>query len=342
MLIVLDPPSLDPTEDMPMSTVLDPTDGMPMLTSLDPPSLDPTEDMPMSTALDSDPTDGMAFLTAPDPAESMAFLTTPDPTAGPVEVGRLTVPGSEDDLNLCPNYQVGATDWSLATETSETRIQTSRTRPKETSSRPTTRSSPYESCCGMTSSLNHSRLSTIPSNKSRNQSRLSALGSSEDSEWHLNLCPMASYVLAPAGPLAKPGGESCPSALGSSEERHLPMGSYYELAPAGPLAKDESCPSLSALGSAEERYLNLCPEELHLNLCPIAATLGHAASAAPTDSQSLTTPGSAACSSCLLRSPTMHPMGSNAPGTQLPRLHPPHRRALHVSLVLIQEPRVRS
>jgi hypothetical protein len=84
--------------------VLNVTEGMPTLRALD-----PTEDMPMLTALD--PMERTAFLTAPDssrPTDGMAFLTTPDPTAGPVEVGRLSVPEAEDDLNLCPNHHVGA------------------------------------------------------------------------------------------------------------------------------------------------------------------------------------------------------------------------------------------
>src|SRR6266566_8785403 len=130
-------------------------------------------------------------------------------------------------------------------------------------------------------------------------------GSAE--ERHLNLCPMASYyVLAAASPLAKD--ESCPT--GSAEGRHFdlrPMASYYVLAAASPLAMDERCPSpsLSTPGSNEERHLNLL------------ATLGHAASApAPPDSQSLTTPGSAAYSPYLLRSSTTYPMGSNASLTQ--------------------------
>src|SRR6267154_5255181 len=94
---------------------------------------------------------------------------------------------------------------------------------------------------------------------------------------------------------------------------------YLAVASQAPLAKDESCPSLSTPGSAEQRDLN-----------PLAS-LGHAPST-PTDSQSLTTPGSKAYSSCLLRSSSTYPMGSKSSVTQLshPRLHPPHRRALHV------------
>jgi hypothetical protein len=85
------------------------------------------------------------------------------------------------------------------------------------------------------------------------------------------------------------------------------------------LAASESCPR----GSAEEWHLN-----------PLA-TLGHATTAlAPIDSQSLTSPGSAAHSSCPLSSSTTYPRGSNASVTQL--RHP------RLSLVLIQEPRVRN
>src|SRR6266852_2897379 len=139
---------------------------------------------------------------------------------------------------------------------------------------------------------------------------------------------MASYyVLGAASPLAK----------GCSAYLNLcPIASYYVLAAASPLTMDEGCPSLSTPGSAEEGYLNLCPmasyyvqaaaasplskndpegpsptrslstpgsaEERHLN--PFA-TLGHAASvSAPTGCQSLTTPGLAGYSPCLLRSST--------------------------------------
>jgi len=268
LLTALDPMlmALDPTEGMallttldPMLTAVDPTEGMALLTA---PDL--TEGMPTLTALV--PTERMAFSTAPVPTRTdrMAFLMAADPTAGTMEVGRLSVPGStEDDLKMYPNYHVGAADWSRVTATnSETsKLPNSRTTPKETSSRPTTTRS--------------------PSNGSRNQSRLSTLGSPEESLGRLLYHSLASYYV------------------------------------------------LAALG----------PEDLNL-----LATSGHVASApAPTDSQSLTTPGSKAYSSCLLRSSTTYPMGSNASVTQLSqsRLHPPHRRAPHVSLVL-KEPRVRS
>jgi hypothetical protein len=145
----------------------------------------------------------------------------------------------------------------------------------------------------------------------------------------------------PTAGLVEVGRRSVPG-----QERDLnlcPMGCHV-LAPASPLAKGESCPSLSTPGSAEEWHLNLRPSLLtpcsaeadseQRDLDPLA-TLGHAASApAPTDSQSRTTPGSAAYSSCLLSSSTTHPMGSNASVTQLS--HP------RLSLVLIQEPRVQS
>jgi len=106
------------------------------------------------------------------------------------------------------------------------------------------------------------------------------------------------------------------------------MASYYVLSSAGPLAGpagDENCPSPSGR-SAEER---------HLNPGPLGTLDG---------SQSLTTPGSAAyCLPAVLR-PSWSTTGSNASVTRLShaRLHPPHRRVLHVALVLIQEPRERS
>jgi hypothetical protein len=280
---------------------------------------------PMLTALDPTEPEGMALLKALDP-----MLTAVDPTAGPVEVGLLSM---QDDLNPCANYHIGAADRSRVTATSSetSKLPTSRTTPKETSPRPTATRSPSDNYGRWAST--GSRMST----SSLKHGRLPALGLAE--ERHLNLCPMASYyVLAVAGPLARE--ESCPtgsneergcpslSTQGSAEERHLslcPMASYCVQAAASSLAKDESCPSLSTPGSAgaEERHLN-----------PLA-TLGHAASApAPTDSQSLTTPASAAYSSCLPSSSTTHPMGSNASVTQLS--HP------RLSLVLIQEPRVRS
>ena len=136
------------------------------------------------------------------------------------------------------------------------------------------------------------------------------------------------------------GNQRILSAQGSAQEAHLnlrPMTSRYVLTAVGRLAKSESCPGLST-------PLACSVEEKHLN--PLA-TLGHAASdSALTGSQSVTTLGSAAHPSCLLMlsSSTTYPMDSNASVTQLPhpRLHPPHRRALHVSPVLIQGPRVRS
>src|SRR5713101_7932089 len=92
-----------------MSTILYPADGMALLTALH-----PADGMSLLTSLH--PKDGMAFLRAPDPTEGIpvAFLTTPDPKAGPVEVGHPLVP-AEVDLNLCPNYHVGAADWSRVT-----------------------------------------------------------------------------------------------------------------------------------------------------------------------------------------------------------------------------------
>ena len=151
---------------------------------------------------------------------------------------------------------------------------------------------------------------------------------------HLNLCSMAIFsLLAAASPLAKD--EGCPtlSTPGSAEEGYLnlcPMESYFVLAAASPLAKDEGCPTLSTRGSAEEEHLNPCPQAI------ASYYLQAAASPLPKDEyyegQSLSTPGSAAYSSCLLRSSTTDPMGSNASVTQLlhPRLHQPYRRALHV------------
>jgi hypothetical protein len=310
---------------MPMMTDsdLNPTESLAFLTA---PDL--TEGVPMLTALD--PTDGMASLMAPDPShpKSMAFLT-PDPAAGSVEVGRLLVPGStEDDLDLCPmaSYCVLAAAGPPAKD---------------------------ESC---------------PTGLAEGR--------------HLNLCPMASYyVLAAAGPLAKD--ENCPT--GSADLNLRPVASYHVPAVADPLAKDESCPTCSVeeprlnLGSYALAEANLlakgesCPSlstpgsnEGHLNLCPMAShhllalagavqkyesspslptpasnkewmeTLGRAS---PGYRQSLTTPGCAAHLPRLLRSSTTHP-GSNASVTQLshPWLHPPYRRALHQSLVLIQEP----
>ena len=86
--------ALNPMESMAFLTPPDLTEWVPDLTARD-----PAEGVPMLMVLD--PTDCMAFLMALDPMESMAFLTTPDPTTGPVEVGRLSVPESQDDLN-CP------------------------------------------------------------------------------------------------------------------------------------------------------------------------------------------------------------------------------------------------
>jgi hypothetical protein len=168
---------LDPTGPMPMSTALDLSHPMPMSTDLDlihpmpmSTALDLIHPMPMLTPLDpTDPmpmlmaTECMAFLTDPDPTERMAFLTAPDSTAGPVEVGRLSVPGSaEDHLNLCP---VGAAGWSRVAAMSSQTPECS-TAPKER--RPATVRGPSDgSRC------------------------LLALGSA--AERHLNLSPMANY-----------------------------------------------------------------------------------------------------------------------------------------------------
>ena len=88
-----------------------------------------TEDLALLTALD--PTAGMPMLTALDPTKSMAFLT-----AGPVEVGRRSVPGSRGDaLNLRSNHHVGVADWSYVTATGSepSEIPTYRTTTKKTS-----------------------------------------------------------------------------------------------------------------------------------------------------------------------------------------------------------------
>ena len=218
---------------------------------------------------------------------------------GSVEVDHLPLPGSiQEDLNLSP---VRAADWSRVAAVSSGNPECSTT-PKE------------------------SHLATVR-----------ALGSAE--EGHSNL--VRDYLLAAASPLAKD--ESCPtlstpgsteerdmnlSTPGSTEERDLNllymMASYYVLAPASPLARDESCLSLSTPGSAEAGERDLNP----------LATLGRAASVpAPTNSQSMTTPGSSAYSSCLLSSSATHSVGSNV---SVMLLSHPQR-----SLVLIQELQVR-
>ena len=159
--------------------------------------------------------------------------------------------------------------------------------------------------------------------------RLSALGSAK--ERHLNRRMASHYVLAVVGPLTKD--ESCPglSAPGSAEEAQggdlnsCSTANYYVLAAASPLAKDESRPSHSTQ----------CSNRL-LASSGLASSGEAGPAAAPTNLQSLTAPGSAAHSPCLLCSSTTHPVGANASVTQLshPRLHPLHRCVLHVSLVL--------
>ena len=167
---------------------------------------------------------------------------------------------------------------------------------------------------------------------SASQGRLLALGLAQ--EGYLNRCPMASYyVLAVAGPLVKD--ESCPN-LSSPGQM-----AYHVLASASPLAWDEGCPtrttrSLSTPGAGRRSVQFLDP----------LATLGHATSApAPTSSprQTLTTPGSESAAYCLpavLRSSTTFSMGSMGSNSSVTRLS--HRGALHVPLVLVQEPRERS
>jgi hypothetical protein len=110
--------------------------------------------------------------------------------------------------------------------------------------------------------------------------------------------------------------------LQATEERHghfvLTRHDHFVLAAEGlVLAMEESRPSLTTPSPAEEGHLD-----------PLA-TLSHVASApAATCSQSLTTPGSAAHSSCLpvLRPSTAYPMSSSASVTHSshPRLHPPY------------------
>lgn len=202
---------LDPTEVVSTLAARGPAEGKPQLTTLNLPKR-------------------MAFLMAPCPAKGMAFLTTPDPMAGPVEVGRLSVQGStEDGLNHRPNYhlRIRAADWSQVTATSSDTSNNpmNRTTPKDAPSFPEAARFPSDDkgC--------QCFVSMSPPNVSRDQSRLSALGSAEGG--HLSLCPM----------------ESC----------HVP-------APAGPLARDGNCPSLTAPGSAEEKNtgMNLFPMESHL------------------------------------------------------------------------------
>jgi hypothetical protein len=305
-----------PTEGLALLTAPDPTESVPPLAALNP---------AVSVALLCDPPDLTEAVL--NPTESMA-MAAPDLTAWALNVGRLSVDPTEDDYKIYPNYHVGEVDWSRVTVTS-----------CPTSNIPTNpRTNDSETLAGLASN--------------------SSNGPSQDQGRHLNSCQIVNHVLS-AGPLSK---ESCPtsniptnrrsndsetlaglasnSSNGPSQDqgRHLNPTVNHVLA-AGPLAKGESCPGLSTplAGSAEERQLN-----------PLA-TLGHAASdPALTGSQSLTSPGCAAYSSCLpvLSSSTTYPMGSNASVTQLslahPWLHPPHRRALHVSLVVIQELRVRS
>jgi hypothetical protein len=154
--------------------------------------------------------------------------------------------------------------------------------------------------------------------------RLSALGSTKGR--HLNRRMASHYVLAVVGPLTKD--ENCPglSAPGSGGDLNsCSTANYYVLAAVSPLAKDESRPSHSTQ----------CSNRL-LASSGLASSGEAGPAAAPTNLQSLTAPGSAAHSPCLLCSSTTHPVGANASVTQLshPRLHPLHRCVLHVSLVL--------
>ena len=110
--------ALNPMESMAFLTLPDLTEWVPDLTARD-----PAEGVLMLMLLDL--TDCMAFLTALDPMESMAFLTTPDPTAGPVEVGCLSVLESQDDLN-CPATSSLNHHRHLSTDGSQHRSRVSR------------------------------------------------------------------------------------------------------------------------------------------------------------------------------------------------------------------------
>ena len=255
---------------------------------------------------------------APDLAEGMFPMialnsTAPDPTAWPVEVYHLSVQVSTgDDLNPRQDYHVrlGAADWTrnrvTATSSDTSKLPTSRTTPRGIySCRATTRTLSDDKChC----------VSMGPSDGSRNQGRLSSLGSAEVG--HLNLCPMASYyVLAAGRPQVNEGWPGWPApgsalssmatyalaaaspSLGSNEERRLNAcqrsgASYYVLAAASPPAEDKSCPNLSTPGS-NKRDLNL--------LASLGEGREAALAPAPTNrkSPSLTPPGSEAHSHCL-------------------------------------------
>ena len=253
---------------------------------------------------------GVPILTDPDPA-GVPILTKPETesvamlTALDPTAGQaeLSVQGStEGDQNLRPNYHV--------------RVRAGATdwrRMADGSKLPAYHPTPKGTSSRLTTGRSPSddkgqgaQASTSPPNGrgNLNQSRLSAQG---------------------------PGPGS-----GSAVFRHLnlkrylnpgPVADCYVLATASPLAmaKDQGSPGLSTPSS--KGYL--------------LQSLGPAPLAAPAPIQSLMTPGPAVHYPCLVRSSTTLLMASNASVAQLshPRLH---RCALHVSLVQIQELRVRS
>jgi hypothetical protein len=249
------------------------------------------------------PTEGLALLTAPDPTESVPPLAALNPA---VSVALLCDPPdlTEAVLNPTESMAMAAPDLTAW-------------------------------------ALNVGRLSVDPTEDDYKIYPNYHVGEVDWSRVTVTSCPTSNIPTnRRTNDSETLAGLASNSSNGPSQDqgRHLNPTVNHVLA-AGPLAKGESCPGLSTplAGSAEERQLN-----------PLA-TLGHAASdPALTGSQSLTSPGCAAYSSCLpvLSSSTTYPMGSNASVTQLslahPWLHPPHRRALHVSLVVIQELRVRS
>jgi len=128
-------------------------------------------------------------------------------------------------------------------------------------------------------------------------------------------------------PTASPGPtvENCLSTPRAAEERHLNLCSGYPVPMTGPGITDGR---LSTPASAAEKHLDLFLATLRY-VAPAPALL--------TNGLSLKTSRSAVYSPNLLHSSATYPMCPTASVTWLsyPWPHRPHRRALHVSLVLI-------
>ena len=228
-------------------------------------------------------------------------------------------------------------------ETPDIRIPTSRTKLKEITSRPTTRRSPSNEKRGVaTSSPKKSGMTR----RSMNKIRLSP--STRKAEDCSGLGANYHVVTMTGPPATDENRLSTPS---PTAIEHVPMTCPGPLAPTtgpGPLASTTGpgpLESTTGLGTHENFPTLPTPLVAEGDLNLFLATLSYVGPApAPTNGLSLTTSGSVTYPSDLLHSPATYSMGptTSVTGLSCPWPRPPHRCACHVSLVLIEEPRVPS